>query len=177
MQNINDTYFDGYYKEIWRVIIPDELTVKEVDFIMQYFNLKPGSKVLDMMCGFGRHAIGLARKGIVVTAVDNLSDYISEIKEIAEQDNLPLLSVQSDIINYASDDSFDLAICMGNSLNFFNAEDSEKIMSNICRQLRPGGKFLINTWSLTEIIAKSFKEREWSRAGQLKFLTECKYLF
>ena len=56
MSNINNTYFDGYYKEIWKAIIPDELTVKEVDFILPYFNLQPGSKVLDLMCGYGRHA-------------------------------------------------------------------------------------------------------------------------
>ena len=46
MSNINDTYFDGYYKDIWRSIIPAELTVKEVDFMLSYFNLKQGSKVL-----------------------------------------------------------------------------------------------------------------------------------
>ena len=50
MPNINDTYFDGYYKEIWRSLIPDELTVKEVDFMWLYFNLQPGNKVLDLMC-------------------------------------------------------------------------------------------------------------------------------
>lgn len=41
MSNINDTYFDGHYKEIWRTIIPDELTVKETDFILNYFTLEP----------------------------------------------------------------------------------------------------------------------------------------
>ena len=92
MENINDSYFDGYYKDIWRTIIPDELTVKEVDFMLPYFNLQPGSKVLDLMCGYGRHAIALAKKGINVTAVDNLDDYIDEIKEVAEKENLPIKS-------------------------------------------------------------------------------------
>jgi hypothetical protein len=79
MSNINDTFFDGHYKEIWKTLIPDELTVKEVDFMVPHFGLQPGSKVLDLMCGYGRHAIALAKKGIVVTAVDNLGDYIDEI--------------------------------------------------------------------------------------------------
>ena len=63
MNNINDSYFDGYYKDIWRSIIPAELTRKEVDFIVSYFKLQPGNKVLDIMCGYGRHAIALAKKG------------------------------------------------------------------------------------------------------------------
>ena len=76
MENVNNTYFDGYYKEIWRSYIPPELTVKETDFMIRHFNLQPGNKVLDIMCGYGRHAIALAEKGISVTAVDNLSEYI-----------------------------------------------------------------------------------------------------
>ena len=64
MSNINDTFFDGHYKEIWKTLIPDELTVKEVDFMVPHFGLQPGSKVLDLMCGYGRHAIALAKKGI-----------------------------------------------------------------------------------------------------------------
>ena len=113
MSNINDTFFDGHYKEIWKTLIPDELTVKEVDFMVPHFGLQPGSKVLDLMCGYGRHAIALAKKGIVVTAVDNLGDYIDEIKLVAEKDNLPLQAVKHDVITYPVDADFDLAICMG----------------------------------------------------------------
>src|SRR5258705_9038405 len=120
MDNINDTYFDGYYKEIWRAMIPDELTRKEIEFIVPYFNLQPGNKVLDLMCGYGRHAIALAKKDISVTAVDNLGDYINEIRQVAEKENLPIKAVQSGVVEYKTDDKFDLILCMGNSLNFFN---------------------------------------------------------
>ena len=80
-QNVNNSFFDGQYKEIWRAFIPEELTRRELDFIVQYFNLNPEHKVLDIMCGYGRHAIGLARRGINVAAVDNLREYIEEIQQ------------------------------------------------------------------------------------------------
>ena len=176
MPNINDSFFDGYYKDIWRSIIPDILTTREVDFIFQYFDLRPGNKVLDIMCGYGRHALDLARKGMNVTAVDNLSDYINEIKEITLQENLPVEAIQSDIINYKSDKEFDLALCMGNSLNFFNAEDTLKIMKAVSNHLRPGGKFLINSWSVAEIVSKNFKERSEGTVGNMKFIYENKLL-
>lgn len=177
MANVNDTYFDGYYKEIWKKIIPDELTVKEVDFMTQYFNLQPGNKVLDLMCGFGRHSIGLAKKGIEVTAVDNLSDYTNEIESVAAKEKLPVQTIKSSIINYQPSKEYDLVICMGNSLNFFNEHDTLTIMKKVAGCLKPNGNFIINTWSLLEIIAKGFKEREWSKEGELKFLVECKFLF
>src|SRR5262249_9688689 len=149
----NDNFFDGYYKDIWRSIIPEILTAREVDFILQYFDLKPNNKVLDIMCGYGRHALALARKGMTVTAIDNLPDYVSEIREIAQKENLPVNAVQSDVINYKADPDFDLVLCMGNSLNFFDAKDTFGIMKAVAGHLKTGGKFLINSWSLAEIVS------------------------
>jgi SAM-dependent methyltransferase len=177
MNNINDTYFDGHYKDIWRSIIPAELTVKEVDFMLSYFNLSKDSKVLDLMCGYGRHAIALGQKGIAVTAVDNLDDYIDEIKKIAAKENLPVKAVKEDVTRYKPDDEYDLALCMGNSLNFFTVEDSHRLLTNIYSHLKPGGHLLINTWSLAEIAIKNFVAKSWSEVGDLKFLTDSKYLF
>lgn len=177
MPNINDTYFDGYYKEIWKNIIPDELTIKEVDFMLPYFNLQKDSKVLDLMCGFGRHALALAQKGIEVTAIDNLNDYVQEIQTAAETDNLPLKVIKTDVLIYRGTDQVDLVICMGNSLNFFNAADTITIFKNVAAQLKPGGHLLINSWTIAEIAFKNFKEKSWSEINSLKFLTDSKLLF
>lgn len=177
MPNINDTYFDGAYKEIWRTIIPVELTVKEVDFMLPYFNLQPGSKVLDLMCGYGRHALALARKGVAVTAVDNLQDYITEIQQTTTKENLSVKAVKASATDYKGDDIFDLIICMGNSLQFFNADDTIKLLRNIAAQLKGGGHLLINSWSIAEIAIKNFTGKSWSYVGDLKFLTDSKYLF
>ena len=177
MENINDSYFDGYYKEMWRTIIPEELTVREVDFIVPYFNLQPGNTVLDLMCGYGRHAIALAKKNIGVTAVDNLDSYIKEIKQVAQKEKLTINAVRSGAIEFKTDDTFDLVLCMGNSLNFFNASDTALILANISSSLKTGGNLLINTWSLAEIAIKQFKERNWTYVGDFKFLVESRYLF
>ena len=119
----------------------------------------------------------LAKKGISVTAVDNLGDYINEISEVAEKEQLPLKAMKADVINYKIDDDFDLVICMGNSLNFFNADDITKLLTNISAHLKTGGHLLINSWSIAEIALKNFKEKGWSDIGELKFLTDSKLLF
>jgi 2-polyprenyl-3-methyl-5-hydroxy-6-metoxy-1,4-benzoquinol methylase len=175
--NINDNYFDGFYKEIWRSVIPEELTAKETEFILDYFQLKPGNKVLDMMCGYGRHAIALAKNGITVTAIDNLNDYINEIKRVAEKEKLPLTAICDDVLDFQTSDKFDLAICMGNSLNFFNENDSVSFLSQLSSCLKSGGNLLINTWSLAETVIKTFKDKTWSKIGDYTFLTDSKFLF
>ena len=52
------------------------------------------------MCGYGRHAIALAKKGIYVTAVDNLDDYINEINKTAKNENLPVKAIKADVLEY-----------------------------------------------------------------------------
>lgn len=177
MTNINDSYFNGYYKELWRSIIPSVLTEKEIDFIVPYFNLRPGSKVLDLMCGYGRHAIALSKREIHVTAIDNLAAYIDEISETANAEKLPVKTILDNVIEYKANDIFDLAICMGNSLNFFDAGDCSKILMNIADHLKPGGHLLIHSWSIAEIIYKNFIEKSWTIIDGFKLLTDAKILF
>jgi cyclopropane fatty-acyl-phospholipid synthase-like methyltransferase len=176
-QNINNSFFDGYYKDIWRSIIPEALTKAEVEYLVSEAGLKTGSRVLDLMCGYGRHALSLARLGIHVRAVDNLAEYINEIKELAEKENLPIETFQEDVILFEIEDKYDLVICMGNSVSFFNKEDSEKLFCRISNNLKKNGKFIFSSWMIAEIAIKQFKEKSWSYVGDIKYLADSKYLF
>jgi cyclopropane fatty-acyl-phospholipid synthase-like methyltransferase len=177
MENQNNQFFDGYYKDIWKTIVPAELTIKETDFLLPYFNLGPNSKVLDLMCGYGRNAIALAQKGISVTAVDNLKAYTDEVATTAQKENLPLHVVNADVTAYKDDQQYDLVMCMGNSLQFFDKEETTALFKNIYRQLKPGGHFLINTWSIAEIAYKQYSTKSWSQVGDIKYLNSSQVFF
>ena len=177
MPNINENYFDGHYKDIWRGLIPEGLTNAEVDFLIQESGLKTGDKVLDLMCGYGRHALALARQGVEVTAVDNLAEYINEVKDLALKENLPVVASQENVIHFQPHQKYDLVICMGNSLSFFNAGESRTLFSVIASCLKQGGKFVFNSWMIAEIAIKQFREKTWSYVGQIKFLADSQYLF
>jgi 2-polyprenyl-3-methyl-5-hydroxy-6-metoxy-1,4-benzoquinol methylase len=176
-ENINSSFFQGYHKEIWRNIFPEKSTLAETDFIIAEGGLTEGNQVLDIMCGYGRHTLELAKRGIKVTGVDNLPDYTNEIKEKAAADNLPVECICTDVLEMQIGGPYDAAICMGNSLQFFNEEETFSLLSNIAAHLKPGGKFFINTWSLAEIAMKQFKEKSWSKIAGLLFLAESKWLF
>ncbi len=175
--NINNSFFEGSYKHVWKGIIPPALTEAEVDFIQEIAALKDNSRVLDIMCGYGRHALELARRGVNVSAVDNLQDYIDEIKSKAGEEDLPINATQADVLHAKFDGVYDAAICMGNSFAFFNQEDSVTILKNISAHLKPAGVFIINSWMVAEIAIKHFKERDWHYAGHYKCLLEYRYCF
>jgi len=176
-ENINDSYFDGYYKEIWRKTVPELVTVRETRFFVDFFGLNSSSHVIDMMCGYGRHSLALASEGIAVTAIDNLKAYIDEIVSSSTISDLPIQAICADILSAPLKEPADLSICMGNSLNFFPEDDIISLLSRLSNNTKPGGHLVINSWSLTEIVAKGFINKHWENYDELVFLSEAKYLF
>jgi len=79
------------------------------------------------------------------------------------------------VIGYQAGKPFDLAICMGNSICFFNREDTLKLLKMVSSHLVRGGYLLINTWMLAEIAFNGFREKAWENVGDMKFITESKY--
>jgi SAM-dependent methyltransferase len=173
--NINDTFFKGIYQDVWRQLVPEGLTAAEADFIESTGLLATSSSILDLMCGYGRHTLELAKRGYSLTAIDNLPEYIQEIKN---QSNDLAIEVQlNSLINMDLSGVYDMAICMGNSFAFFNKEDALNILRKLSAHLKPGGCFVINTWMLGEIAIRHFKPTDWFYAGEYKYLVENNYLF
>lgn len=175
--NINNTFFKGSYKDIWRGLIPQGLTEAEVDFVEDACDLQEGSRVLDLMCGYGRHALELGKRGYRVTAVDNLPDYINEINAKAGEATLPVEGVVADAATLQLEGSYDAIICMGNSFSFFREEEAVAILQKLSAHLRKGGRLVINSWMIGEIAIRHFKDKDWYPVGPYKCLIDNRYRF
>jgi SAM-dependent methyltransferase len=175
--NVNDHFFQGYYKDIWKTIIPDGLTRAEVDFLIEAGKLNSESRVLDLMCGYGRHALALGRHGSIVTAVDNLLEYTQEVNTIVKKENLPVTCIVANVLEFNFPEVYDLIICMGNSLCFFDETALQSLFQKISDHLQDGGVFVFNSWMIAEIAIKNFREKNWNYVGDLKFLTSSEYSF
>ncbi|MDB5198005.1 MAG: class SAM-dependent methyltransferase [Flaviaesturariibacter sp.] len=175
--NINDSFFDGQYKEVWRQTIPPGLTEAEVDFIVDVASLEAGQRVLDMMCGYGRHALELGKRGFHVAAVDNAAPYIEEINTQANQLSLSVKGIQAHIIEAELTETFDAVICMGNSFAFFPERDATVLLQRLANSLKTGGTLIINTWMIAEIAIRHFRDREWHPMKDFKYGIENRFLF
>src|SRR5688500_16843554 len=123
-ENINDTFFEGVYKEVWRKLIPAGLSEVECEFIADVAELKTSDRVLDLMCGYGRHTIPLSKQGFQITALDNAEEYINEIKEIATEKCLPVSAETVGALDASLSGLYKAILCMGNSFAFFDKEDA-----------------------------------------------------
>jgi len=175
VSNINDVFFNGFYKDVWRKLIPVGISEAECAFIEKEASLQPGDKVLDLMCGYGRHTLPLAKRGYQLTSIDNSNEYIEEINKAAE--GLSITTQAASLMEMQLEEAYDLAICMGNSFCFFSKEEAGTILQKVHQHLKASGYFIINTWMLGEIIIRHFKEKEWFYLDEYKYLIDNRYLF
>lgn len=175
--NINDTFFNATYQEVWRKLIPAGLSEAECDFIVDAANLQPGDRVLDLMCGYGRHALELARRGYPVTAVDNSVAYTDEIARTANLESLPVDAQAASVLRMNLTGEYKAAICMGNSFAFFDRADAGALLAKIAAHLHPEGLLLINSWMIAEIAIRHFREKDWYEVDGYKYLLDYRFRF
>ena len=171
LTNINDSFFDGIYKDIWRSLIPENFTQREVAYLIKRFDLTSNSLVLDLMCGFGRHAVSLATQGVSVIAVDNLKQYTEPLQDLARREAISLDVIQANVISLQPFNGVDLVMCMGNSLNFFSKSEVLTLLRFIKKSLRPNGYFIFNSWTLAEIVPLTFVTTTESRVDDVTMST------
>ena len=105
----------------------------------------PGQQLLDLGCGFGRHAFGAARRGAHVVAVDRSDEEVAAVRAtlaaMHQAGEIPAgthaTAVRGDLLALPFPDaSFDRVIA-SEVLEHIPAD--ERAMAEIVRVLRPGG--------------------------------------
>ncbi len=130
----------------------------EVERGVDLLALPPGSAVLDLACGPGRHTLELARRGYAVTGVDRTRRYLAAARARAERASLAarVRFLQADMCRLPPLPPFDAALSLYASFGYFEepAED-ERVLRAIHGVLKPGGLLLM------ELIGKEMQARDF----------------
>ena len=90
-------WFSSPYYEILYHKRNEEEAAAFIQRLLQYLNPEPGSRMLDVACGKGRHSSELADMGFDVTGIDLSEPSISEaLKKIKA--NTLIVGIQSDLL-------------------------------------------------------------------------------
>src|SRR5260370_11915457 len=74
------SFFDATYVAPLREEKRPAQTRREIDFLLRALRPAPGARILDVPCGYGRHAAALARRGFRVVGVDLSRAMIAEAR-------------------------------------------------------------------------------------------------
>ncbi|MFA6554319.1 MAG: class I SAM-dependent methyltransferase [Candidatus Paceibacterota bacterium] len=142
----NNEYFKKWYLHLTLddKRIGAEQTKKETDFIKSVLNLKKGSKILDLCCGHGRHAVLLAND-FDVTGQDLDQNALNMLSDTATKEKVRIKTICSDMRIIPNINEFEAVIMMYSSFGYFSDdEENEKVMKSVNKSLKPGGLFLFD---------------------------------
>jgi len=120
-------------------------TDKEIEFIDKVFesNNNRQKKLIDFCCGVGRHVYGLANKGYAATGVDVSERQIETAKKVHAHENIKYHV--GDAKNIKVDDTFNMAICMWTTYNYFSKdEEFSQFISNVYDHLNDDGLLILD---------------------------------
>ncbi len=123
-----------------------EHTEAEVEFLIDRLGLRGGERILDLACGYGRHALAFARRGFSVVGVDITPAYVEDANRTAAAEQLPVEFLLSDIREVSADSAFDVVLNLADGAVGYLENDAEnlKIFDVIARALKPGGKHFMD---------------------------------
>jgi len=108
-------------------------------------HVRPGGRLLDVGCGAGREAIGFARAGFSVVAIDLAPGMIEAARENARREGLAIeFRVQSATELADPPGSFDGVFCAGAAYNHIPGRALRiETLRRLGRALAPGGALLL----------------------------------
>lgn len=139
-------------------------TDQEVAFLIEVLGLEAGMTVLDVGCGPGRHAIGLARRGIAVVGVDISERFVAVAIEGADREGLSSMVEfhRGDARRMVGDGRFDgrdldaaVSLCQGafglggppDVADPQNLGADQAVLEGVRAALRPGGRVAVTAFS------------------------------
>jgi cyclopropane fatty-acyl-phospholipid synthase-like methyltransferase len=142
-----DDYLYFYYEGL-----SGERREKEVDFIVKELNLTEPKRILDLACGWGRHANRLASLGYDVTGVDITKGFLEIAKKETKEMNVKVRYILQDIRDINFNNEFDCVISMSTAFGYFDDDDNLKVLENVSRALKKGGLFLLDLTNRDSIV-------------------------
>ncbi len=156
-------FFDDDYLRIYRPQFTEATTAAEVDFIERSLALPQGGDVLDLACGFGRHAVAMARRGFRVTGLDFNAKYLAIAAEDAQSAGAEVTWKPGDMRALQDIGRFHGVYSYFTSFGYFSDDDNELVLEQVAGVLEPRGRFLLDVmnrdWLLTHPQQRTWQQR------------------
>jgi SAM-dependent methyltransferase len=168
-------------EEFWKILEPAlfnkerlESASQEAEQMASLLKLQAGASICDLCCGPGRHSLELSRLGYNVTGVDRTGLYIERARKKADEQRLDIRFVQKDMRKFCEPNTFDAVVNVFTSFGYFEgAEDDRRVIENVYKSLKEGGKFIIDIIA-KEVLGRIFIDKRWREEDGAIVLEESK---
>ena len=132
------------WHETFATRVPEETTRRELAFLRRALPQPRFRDVLDVCCGYGRHARGLAVAGYRVTGIERDAAIVAEAKRRAPE----VRFVRADVRELDTvEGEFDAVLSMWASFGWFDDAENERVLAAMARKLRPHGRLVLDVFA------------------------------
>lgn len=158
-------YFDDTYRRLFLETVDPARTRRQIQQLLSLSPLLPGSSVLDVGCGIGRHSIEFASLGFRVTGVDFNSQYVAACVERVAGKGLDVHFVTADSRTMCLDIRADLTISLWSSFGYCGELGDLQTLQRMAEHTRSGGHVVVDVEN-RDYIVRHFVPEEWHEEGQ-----------
>ncbi|MCD7973648.1 MAG: class I SAM-dependent methyltransferase [Candidatus Azobacteroides sp.] len=140
--NVGTLIYDGN--------IYDGMNTEIVDlpFYSRWLRKRKKGTILELCCGTGRLTIPLAQEGYSITGVDNNTSMLKQAREKANEWNVPVKFMESDIRFLDLPEVYDIIFIPFNSIHhLYNNEDFFDVLLKVRKHLKDDGYFLFDCFN------------------------------
>jgi SAM-dependent methyltransferase len=135
--------FDDDYLHTLPFMTPQQ-TEREVGFLLEALQLPQGGRVLDIGCGYGRHAMEIAARGYKTVGLDLSLPLLIRATDAARRVGVNVDFVHGDMRDMTFDGEFDAAYSFFTTFGYFDDDTNRRVAVGICKALRPGGRLVLD---------------------------------
>jgi SAM-dependent methyltransferase len=163
-----DKFFDGPYDSQLKIMSDEdkERAANESEFIITQLGLTETDRVLDIGCGYGRHALHIAEQVKELVGFDLTQKYLDAARKSAEEQGILNISFMAgDMRKIDFDAEFDAAYNYFTAWGYWDDETNMDILRRICKTLKPGGRFLLEFMN-HDALMRSYSKKIWRRVSE-----------
>jgi SAM-dependent methyltransferase len=170
-----------WYRDAFNITDPlwyeplDAVAPAEVEQCLQRLALAPGSQVLDLCCGQGRHAVELARRGFQVTGLDISGERLALARQRAAQAQVDVHWVQADMREVpVPPGGYAAVLSLYTSFGYLDTDaDHLQALHALGEALAPGGSVLMEVDNRDHAVAQP--PRQWGEYSGLLWVEENRF--
>lgn len=137
-------YFERGYAQRWGLPPPSDHVRLQATGLWNLLRLSPTSRVIDIGCGHGRHALALAERGPEIIGLDFAVALLKRARHLAAELGTKVRWIRGDMRRLPFRSECANGAIMMDAFGFFDTEEEhEAVLREAARVLTPGGRLVL----------------------------------
>src|SRR5687767_1744031 len=119
-------YFERGYAQRWGLLPSSDAVRLDAANLWALLRIGPASRVIDIGCGHGRHALALAERGAEVIGIDNATALLDRARQLATELHTEIAWIRGDMRRLPVQSGCASAAILMDAFGFFETDEEHQ---------------------------------------------------